>query len=196
MRIQYELKLSLSSADSQRGAAEAVLKQLQDSPDMWTRVDTILETSTNPSTKFFALQVGERARGEWRHWAEGRDPRVCAAGAAVFGDALLSAPFMEDTTRRGALTTLLALQVLESLIKYRWGAIPAEQREGIKNYISSVVIKARFAAPASATRLPLSSCAARRRLFARGSSSVVPSIPFSFVRCPPTRLPSGGTGTT
>ena len=36
------------------------------------------------------------------------------------------------------------MQVLEDVIKYRWNALPAEQREGIKNYISQVVIKARF----------------------------------------------------
>lgn len=71
----------------QRTAAEGVLRQLKEHPETWTRVDAILETSSNPNTKFFALQV------------------------------------------------------LEDVIKYRWNALPAEQREGIKNYISQVVIK-------------------------------------------------------
>lgn len=33
------------------------------------------------------------------------------------------------------------LQILESVIKFRWAALPAEQREGIKNYISNLIIK-------------------------------------------------------
>ncbi|BDA47056.1 Exportin-1 [Coccomyxa sp. Obi] len=34
-----------------------------------------------------------------------------------------------------------ALQVLEELIKHRWGAIDDQQREGIKNYLSNLIIK-------------------------------------------------------
>ena len=44
----------------QRVAAEAVLKKVQEHPDMWTRVDAILEQSKNPQTKFFGLQVRQR----------------------------------------------------------------------------------------------------------------------------------------
>uniref|UniRef100_A0A453MKP6 Importin N-terminal domain-containing protein n=1 Tax=Aegilops tauschii subsp. strangulata TaxID=200361 RepID=A0A453MKP6_AEGTS len=36
-------------------------------------------------------------------------------------------------------TKFFALQVLESVIKYRWNALPVEQRDGIKNYISDVL---------------------------------------------------------
>ncbi|VAI40691.1 unnamed protein product [Triticum turgidum subsp. durum] len=35
-------------------------------------------------------------------------------------------------------TKFFALQVLESVIKYRWNALPVEQRDGIKNYISDL----------------------------------------------------------
>ncbi|XP_008792647.1 protein EXPORTIN 1A-like [Phoenix dactylifera] len=38
-------------------------------------------------------------------------------------------------------TKFFALQVLESVIKYRWNALPVEQRDGIKNYISEVIVK-------------------------------------------------------
>ena len=31
--------------------------------------------------------------------------------------------------------------MLEEVIKYRWLALPNEQREGIKNYVSNVIIK-------------------------------------------------------
>ena len=30
---------------------------------------------------------------------------------------------------------------MEEVIKFRWGALPEEQREGIKNYISNLIIK-------------------------------------------------------
>lgn len=42
----------------QRSAAESILKQLQQNPDAWQRVDSILETSQSQQSKFFAMQVG------------------------------------------------------------------------------------------------------------------------------------------
>ncbi|KAK9840628.1 hypothetical protein WJX81_005548 [Elliptochloris bilobata] len=35
----------------------------------------------------------------------------------------------------------IALQILEEVIKFRWGALPDEQREGIRNYVSNLIIK-------------------------------------------------------
>jgi len=34
-----------------------------------------------------------------------------------------------------------APQILEATIKFKWGALPAEQREGIKTYASNLIIK-------------------------------------------------------
>jgi exportin-1 len=36
------------------------------------------------------------------------------------------------------------MQILESVIKYRWNALPVDQRDGIKNYISDVIVQARI----------------------------------------------------
>lgn len=33
------------------------------------------------------------------------------------------------------------MQILEDVIKFKWGALPDEQRDGIKNYISNLIIK-------------------------------------------------------
>lgn len=33
------------------------------------------------------------------------------------------------------------VQVLEGVIKYRWNVLPVEQRDGMKNYISDVIVK-------------------------------------------------------
>ena len=41
----------------QRAAAERILRQLQEHPDTWTQVVTILQNSQNLNTKFYALQV-------------------------------------------------------------------------------------------------------------------------------------------
>ncbi|KAF2306654.1 hypothetical protein GH714_020121 [Hevea brasiliensis] len=38
-------------------------------------------------------------------------------------------------------TKFFALQVLEGVIKYRWNALPIEQRDGMKNYISEVIVQ-------------------------------------------------------
>ncbi|CAI5490079.1 unnamed protein product [Closterium sp. Naga37s-1] len=44
-------------------------------------------------------------------------------------------------TSQNVNTKFFALQVLEGVIKYRWNALPAEQRDGIKNYISDLIVK-------------------------------------------------------
>ncbi|WJX89884.1 Protein EXPORTIN 1B [Trifolium repens] len=38
-------------------------------------------------------------------------------------------------------TQNLTLQVLEGLIKYRWNALPAEQRDGMTNFISDIIVQ-------------------------------------------------------
>ena len=40
--------------------AQEVLTTLKEHPEAWTRVDTILEYSDNPQTKYYALQILEQ----------------------------------------------------------------------------------------------------------------------------------------
>ncbi|KAL0744618.1 hypothetical protein Bca4012_086131 [Brassica carinata] len=42
---------------------------------------------------------------------------------------------------RSMHTKYFALQVIEGVIKYRWKALPVEQRNGMKNYISEVIVQ-------------------------------------------------------
>ena len=35
----------------------------------------------------------------------------------------------------------VVMKVLEGVIKYRWNALPVEQRDGIKNYISDLIVQ-------------------------------------------------------
>ncbi|XP_057774096.1 protein EXPORTIN 1A-like [Salvia miltiorrhiza] len=76
-----------TGSKEERTAADHILRDLQNNPDMWLQVVHILSSAQNLNTKFFALQV------------------------------------------------------LEGVIKYRWNALPLEQRDGMKNYISDVIVK-------------------------------------------------------
>ncbi|KAI5657416.1 hypothetical protein M9H77_26209 [Catharanthus roseus] len=76
-----------TGSKEERAAADHILRELQNNPDMWLQVVHILSNTQNLNTKFFALQV------------------------------------------------------LEGVIKYRWNALPVEQRDGMKNYISDVIVK-------------------------------------------------------
>ncbi|KAL0403306.1 UNVERIFIED_CONTAM: protein EXPORTIN 1A [Sesamum radiatum] len=76
-----------TGSKEERAAADHILRDLQNNPEMWLQVVHILSNTQSLNTKFFALQV------------------------------------------------------LEGVIKYRWNALPAEQRDGMKNYISEVIVK-------------------------------------------------------
>ncbi|KAL8534748.1 hypothetical protein ACS0TY_010689 [Phlomoides rotata] len=76
-----------TGSKEERAAADHILRDLQNNPEMWLQVVHILSNTQNLNTKFFALQV------------------------------------------------------LEGVIKYRWNALPVEQRDGMKNYISEVIVK-------------------------------------------------------
>ncbi|KAI3750946.1 hypothetical protein L2E82_21881 [Cichorium intybus] len=76
-----------TGSKEERTAADHILRELQNNPDMWLQVVHILSNTQNLNTKFFSLQV------------------------------------------------------LEGVIKYRWNVLPVEQRDGMKNYISEVIVK-------------------------------------------------------
>ncbi|XP_061355285.1 protein EXPORTIN 1A isoform X3 [Gastrolobium bilobum] len=76
-----------TGSKEQRTAADQILREMQNNPDMWLQVMHILQNTQSLNTKFFALQV------------------------------------------------------LEGVIKYRWNALPVEQRDGMKNFISDVIVQ-------------------------------------------------------
>ncbi|KAK3042774.1 hypothetical protein RJ639_001047 [Escallonia herrerae] len=76
-----------TGSKDERSAADQILRELQNNPDMWLQVLHILSNTQNLNTKFFALQI------------------------------------------------------LEGVIKYRWNALPVEQRDGMKSYISDIIVK-------------------------------------------------------
>ena len=51
----------------QQRVAQEVLTRLKEHPDAWTRVDTILEFSSNQQTKYYALQILENViKTRWK----------------------------------------------------------------------------------------------------------------------------------
>jgi len=69
------VKVCYDASNPQRLRAEQLMLAFKEHPEAWTRVDTILEQSSNPNTKYLALQVrvGSAGRGSARHAAQGID---------------------------------------------------------------------------------------------------------------------------
>ncbi|KAK4572312.1 hypothetical protein RGQ29_030662 [Quercus rubra] len=88
-----------TGSKEERTAADQILRDLQNNPDMWLQVMHILQNTKNLNTKFFALQV------------------------------------------------------LEGVIKYRWNALPVEQRDGMKNYISDVIVQVQLSSNEASFRI-------------------------------------------
>jgi len=55
------VKAAYDPTNPHRAAANKALMQFQELPDVWTKADAILETSTNAETKFFGLQILDAA---------------------------------------------------------------------------------------------------------------------------------------
>ena len=69
--------------------AQQVLTSLKEHPDAWTRVDTMLEYSSDNETKYYALQILEHViKTRWkalpRQQCEGKNsPLACTSLAVV-----------------------------------------------------------------------------------------------------------------
>lgn len=58
--------IAMDGAHPQRSAANEFLVRIKNHPDMWRRADAILETSKQPHTRFFGLQILDEAIST--HW--------------------------------------------------------------------------------------------------------------------------------
>lgn len=100
---------------------------------MWLQVVHILSSTQSLNTKFFALQV-----------CEYNLDKCWFSVLSFFTTCLLLALFFSVVVWRywwKVLVLSSLIQVLEGVIKYRWNALPVEQRDGMKNYISEVIVK-------------------------------------------------------
>ena len=55
--LDQVITAAYSPADPNRAMANKALMALQESPDVWTKADAILERAQNPQSRFFGLQV-------------------------------------------------------------------------------------------------------------------------------------------
>lgn len=156
----------MSFTVSQRQASERVLQKLQEHPDAWTRVDSVLEHSKSQQAKFYALQVYCAVWSSyWQlilkcRWSLRDSPCPRAACVLSLLQGIRKECRMTQLPKEGqfpvaalssvpssvqALSThcrlLFCLQILENVIKHRWGAIDDTQRAGIRNFVSNLIIK-------------------------------------------------------
>lgn len=92
------------------------MRDLKANPDTWLQVVHILQNTRSMHTKYFALQVSLLIQ---------HPNKVCLESRPLLGKTSYGFHF----------------QVLEGVIKYRWNALPVDQRDGMKNYISEVIVQ-------------------------------------------------------
>lgn len=85
-KLDQIITSAYNPSDPNRALANKTLMQLQESPDLWTKADAIIEQANSSAARFFGLQV------------------------------------------------------LDDAIKTRWKILPADQRDGIKNYVVGKII--------------------------------------------------------
>ncbi|XP_055956822.1 exportin-1 [Patella vulgata] len=101
----------------QQRTAQEVLTTLKEHPDAWTRVDTILEFSTNQQTKYYALQILENViKTRWkvlpRAQCEGIKKYIVGLIIKTSSDA---AVLEKEKTYLGKLNMILV-----QILKYEW----------------------------------------------------------------------------
>ncbi|THG09893.1 hypothetical protein TEA_008712 [Camellia sinensis var. sinensis] len=136
-----------TGSKEERTAADHILRDLQNNPDMWLQVVHILSTSQNLNTKFFALQAVKWLRITLETLISS-SCGITVAHSCQIGIRIVNrnglVPNRESNRESKCLDVAFCfgLQVvLEGVIKYKWNALPAEQRDGMKNYISDVIVK-------------------------------------------------------
>lgn len=104
------------NGETQRVAQE-VLTTLKEHPDAWTRVDTILEYSTNQQTKYYALQILEQViKTRWKVL-----PRNQCEGIKKYIVALIIKTSSDPESLEGNRTYLNKLNmILVQVLKREW----------------------------------------------------------------------------
>jgi len=65
--LDQVISVAYDPVDPSRAAANKALMQLQETPDLWTKADAIIEQAKNPQARFFGLQVLDDAiKARWK----------------------------------------------------------------------------------------------------------------------------------
>ncbi|KAF5285642.1 hypothetical protein FQA39_LY16548 [Lamprigera yunnana] len=104
------------NGETQR-AAQEILTTLKEHPDAWTRVDTILEFSSNQQTKYYALQILEQViKTRWKVL-----PRNQCEGIKKYIVALIIKTSSDPESLEANKTYLNKLNmILVQVLKYEW----------------------------------------------------------------------------
>ncbi|CAD5118443.1 DgyrCDS7150 [Dimorphilus gyrociliatus] len=126
--LDFNQKLDINLLDSVVGCmysgigqeqkvAQDVLTNLKEHPEAWTRVDTILEYSTNQQTKFYALQILETViKARWKVL-----PRQQCEGIKKYIVGLIIKTSSEVETLEKEKVYLNKLNIiLVHILKYEW----------------------------------------------------------------------------
>ena len=122
---------SLLPPGPQRKQAEAVLTQFQAHPEAWTRVDTILESSSSADTKFMALKILEELiRFRWRRLP----PEQRQAVRTYLVQKIMALARDEATLRAQSVFVKKLNLALVHVLKHDW---PAEWPSFIPDIVNS-----------------------------------------------------------
>ncbi|XP_046372994.1 exportin-1-like [Haliotis cracherodii] len=101
----------------QQQMAQKVLTELKEHPDAWTRVDTILEFSSNQQTKYYALQILENViKTRWKVL-----PRPQCEGIKKYIVGLIIKTSSESSSLEREKVYLGKLNmILVQILKYEW----------------------------------------------------------------------------
>mmetsp|Transcript_11902 Transcript_11902/g.18076 ORF Transcript_11902/g.18076 Transcript_11902/m.18076 type:complete len:1092 (+) Transcript_11902:405-3680(+) len=101
----------------QRAAANDVLMKLQESPDLWTKADGILERANNPQTRFFGLQILDDAiKTRWKILPPEQREGI---KSYVVGKVIAMSQTEETMTREKVFINKLNLTLVQ-ILKQEW----------------------------------------------------------------------------
>lgn len=147
-----------SPSDPNRALANKALMALQETPNVWTKADAILERAQNPQSRFFGLQVLDDAiRTRYG------DLYVCVyiyiylfaiaigigginmnsswlSRSVICYFCLTSSPIFANSPSHHTFHSRALYLSLNSYL-HRWNVLPADQRDGIKTYVVGKVIQ-------------------------------------------------------
>jgi hypothetical protein len=125
---QVVMAMYTSRDDNERKQINAFMTAFQQHPQAWSRVDTILEQTKCDQSKFFVSFCVHS-----RH-----HPTCLCCCCCRCDEASLVVELLD-----GDVTVAIeqALATLETCVKQRWKVLPADQRENIKSYIVSVIVR-------------------------------------------------------
>lgn len=115
--LDQVVNAAYSPVDPNRALANKTLMQLQESPDLWTKADGIIEQATNPQSRFFGMQVLDDAiKTRWKILPSEQKEGI---KNYVVGKIIQMSQDEESSSREKVLVGKLNLTLVE-ILKHEW----------------------------------------------------------------------------